>query len=343
MTHKERFYATIERRPVDRPASWLGLPDAKAVPGLLRYFDTNNMDGVLRHLDDDLYPVELPYHSPKGDAIYLAFDFAKKGNIDKDHRTLNAPGFFENITDPARIDDFDWPNPKNYIDERECKNVVENVMDDRAILGVIWSAFFQDTWAAFGMQNACIQMKLAPDMFRGVVDRCVDFYLQANEIFFEATQGKLDAVLIGNDYGAQTGPMISPEAIREFAIPGTKKLVDQAKSYGLKVIHHSCGSIYDIIPDLIYAGVDALHPIQALAANMSAEKLAGDFGDKISFVGGLDAQYLLVNGTPKEIVKRVAELKALFPTGLVISPSHEAILPDVNPANVEALFQAVRE
>ena len=342
MTHKERFFATIERQPVDRPAGWLGLPDVKAIPGLVNYFGVKDMNGVRKILDDDVYPVEFPYHAPKGNAIYLALDFAKEGIIDEEHRTLNAPGFFEDISDPERIDDFDWPDPAEHIDIDECKAAVENVMPDRAVLGVIWSSFFQDAWAAFGMENACVQMMIAPEMFRGVVDRCVDFYLRANEIFFEATKGRLDAVLIGNDYGAQTGPVISPESIREFAMPGTKKLVEQAKSYGLKVIHHSCGSIYDVIPDLIKTSVDAIHPIQALAADMSAEKLAADYADKVSFVGGLDAQYLLVKGTPDEIKKRVGELKALFPTGLVISPSHEAILPDVNPANVEALFQAVK-
>ena len=126
-------------------------------------------------------------------------------------------------------------------------------------------------------------------------------------------------------------------------MPGTRKLVAQAKSFGLKVIHHSCGSIYDIIPDLIDAGVDAIHPIQALATGMDPERLQKDFGARVSFCGGVDAQNLLVFGTPEQIRAKVLELKRIFPTGLIISPSHEAILPDVNPANVAALFAAVKE
>lgn len=342
MDHKERFYRTIERQEVDYPASWLGLPDPKAVKGLTDYFKVDSIDGLREAIQDDVYPVELPYHSPSGDAIYMALDFAKKGIIDNEHRTLNAPGFFENVSDPERIDDFDWPDPAEHIDPDECRSVVENVLPGRAVLGVIWSSYFQDAWAAFGMENACVQMLIAPDMFRAIVERIVNFYLKANEIFYQATRGKLDAVLIGNDFGTQSGLVISPDSIREFALEGTRKLVDQAHSYGIKVIYHSCGSIYDIIPELIEAGVDAIHPMQALAANMEAEKLQKEFAHKVSFVGGLDAQYLLVKGTPESIEKRVHELKELFPTGLVISPSHEAILPDVNPANVEALFRAVR-
>jgi uroporphyrinogen decarboxylase len=89
--------------------------------------------------------------------------------------------------------------------------------------------------------------------------------------------------------------------------------------------------------------VDAVHPIQALAAGMDAEGLARDFRGKISFCGGVDAQNLLVNGSPEAVRCRVHELKELFPTGLIISPSHEAILPDIAPENVRALFAAVGE
>ena len=61
----------------------------------------------------------------------------------------------------------------------------------------------------------------------------------------------------------------------------------------------------------------------------------------MSFCGGVDTQDLLVNGTPDQVRAKVEELRAIFPTGLIISPSHEAILPDVPPANIHALFEAV--
>ena len=65
-------------------------------------------------------------------------------------------------------------------------------------------------------------------MFKAVIDRILDFYLKANEIFYEATKGRLDAVLIGNDFGSQQGLMLSPDLIRSLVFPGTKKLIDQA-------------------------------------------------------------------------------------------------------------------
>jgi uroporphyrinogen decarboxylase len=341
MTRKERFLATIEGRAVDHPASWLGIPAAGALPRLLAHFHAADIHSLKAAVGDDLWPVELPYHSPFSDAIYMAFDFAKKGHIVNEERTLNCPGWFEDMTDPARVADFPWPEPAAHISQEECRAVVEAVPDDYAVLGVVWSAHFQDACAAFGMERALMNLIAEPEMFRAVIDRITDFYLQANRIFYEATRGKLDAVLIGNDFGSQCGLMLSRDLIREFVFPGTRALVEQAKAYGLKVIHHSCGAVRALIPDLAAMGVDAIHPIQALAAGMDAESLAREFLGRVSFCGGVDAQHLLVGGTPEAVRIRVQELKRLFPTGLIISPSHEAILPDIAPENIRALFAAI--
>jgi uroporphyrinogen decarboxylase len=341
MDHIERFYATIERKPVDRPASWLGIPDQSALPGLYNYFKVNNYNSLKAKINDDLYPVEMPYHSPTSNAIYTAFDFAKKSKGFLDGRTLTTPGFFEDYSDPLDVEKFDWPNPELYIDIDLCKKVVDDVPKNYAVLGVLWSCHFQDACAAFGMENALVKMLTAPDIFREVIRRIKNFYLKANELFYESTKGKIHAILIGNDFGSQTALMVDSALLREFVFDGIRELIAQAKSYGLKVIYHSCGSIHDLIPDLIDAGADAIHPIQALAYKMEPFRLQKDFGNRVSFCGGVDAQQLLINGTPEQVKEKVNELKRIFPTGLIISPSHEAILADTNPVNIEALFQAV--
>lgn len=342
MNHIERFYATVERRAVDRPASWLGIPDPKAIPALYAHFGVQDMDGLKAALGDDVYPVEIPYHSPESNAIYAAFNFAKGGSINVEERTLTAPGFFEDYSDPEKIDDFPWPDPEKYIDPEECRRVVEAVPQGYAIMGIAWSSHFQDACAAFGMETALIKMMMEPEMFKAVIDRITEFYLKANEIFYKATEGLIHAVLIGNDFGSQSNLMVSPDMLREFVLDGTRQMIEQAKRYNLKVVHHSCGSIYDIIPDLIELGVDVIHPIQALATKMEPDRLKRDFGSQVSFCGGVDAQYLLVKGSPEDISKKVKELAGIFPTGLVISPSHEAILTDIPPANIEALFNTIK-
>ena len=346
MNHKERFLATIERKPVDYPASWFGMPAPSALPGLFHHFQCQSIKELKKILDDDIFPVDVPYHSPVSNHIACAFDWSVEGQTDYEHRTLTTPGFFKDYTkcdDLRKVNDFDWPDPIKYMNKAECLSAVKDIPTDYAIMGVLWSAHFQDALAAFGMEKALVTMLKNPEFFKSVIDRITDFYLKANELFFEATEGYLDCILIGNDFGGQKGLMIRPELIRKFVFPGTKMLIDQAKKYNVKVIHHSCGSIYPLINDLINLGVDAIHPIQALAANMDASTLHRDFGSRVSFCGGVDAQFLLVNGQPKEVKSKVKELKQIFPTGLIISPSHEAILPDTKPSNIQALFQAVKQ
>ena len=343
MNSLDRFYATVNREPVDRPAAWLGMPDIFAQPALFKHYGVENFHELKLAVGDDFYAVEVPYESPNASAIYAAFDWYMDGNVDAEERTLTTPGCFAEAEELEDLEFFQWPDPAEYIDVEECKRRVALAPDDKVCLGMMWSAHFQDTCAAFGMENALMNMIANPEIYEAVDAKIMEFYLKANEIFYEATKGRLNAVLIGNDMGSQRGLMLSPDMVRRFIMPGCKKLVEQAHSYGLKVIYHSCGSIVDIIPDLIEAGVDIIHPIQALAAGMEPQGLKEKFGDKVSFCGGVDTQDLLVNGTPEDVKNKVKELRTIFPTGLIISPSHEAILPDIPPANIQALFDEAQK
>lgn len=340
MNSKERFLRTVNRQPVDRPAVWLGMPDRDSIPGLCAAYGVETLDALKLAVGDDFFAVEVPYHSETSDAIYAAFDWYQNGTLDAHERTLTKEGCFAQAEDEDDIAFFAWPDPAKYIDPEECRERLRAVPEDKVALGILWSAHFQDVCASFGMENAMVNMLTNPELYQAVDDHVVNFYLKANEIFYKATKGRLDAVLIGNDMGSQRGLMLSPETIRELVLPGARKLAEQAHAYGLKVIYHSCGSIDAIIPDLIGIGVDVIHPIQAKAASMEPQSLKDRFGERVSFCGGVDTQDLLVNGSAEDVMRRVWELRDIFPTGLIISPSHEAILPDVPPKNIRALFQA---
>lgn len=344
MDSRERFYATINYEKVDRPASWLGLPVPAAEKKLFAHFGVSSVSELKQKLDDDIWPIEVPFNCPPSNHIACAFPFAKAKHDDTpDERTLTAPGFFEDYEDPADVDKFNWPDPTKMLLKEESLRLAKSIPSGKIRMGVMWSAHFQDACSAFGMEHALITMMMNPEMFQAVIDRITEFYLQANELFYEATKGHLDAVLIGNDFGSQTGLMVDPESLRQFVFPGTQKIIEQAKSYGLKVIHHSCGSIFPIIGDLAELGADVVHPIQALAADMNPHKLKANFAGKVAFCGGIDAQYLLVNREPSDVKAKVRELMEIFPTGLILSPSHEAILPDIPPANIEAIFDTIKE
>ncbi|MGA2117776.1 MAG: uroporphyrinogen decarboxylase family protein [Bryobacteraceae bacterium] len=106
---------------------------------------------------------------------------------------------------------------------------------------------------------------------------------------------------------------------------------------------HSCGSVYKVIGRMIDAGVDCLHPLQALARNMEAERLAQEFKGRIAFMGGIDAQHIMTNGTSDQIRAEVLRVRGLLGPHFIASPSHEAILPNVPMENVAALAEAAAE
>jgi len=341
MTSLERFYATIEHKPVDRPACWLGDPTPAAAEKLCAYYGVADVKELKKVCGDDFYAVEIPYHSPTCNAIFAAFDWYMNGsNVDVEHRTLTADGCFvdcEDVEDAEAVN-FPWPDPEKYIDPEMCRKLVEEAPEGKTVMGMLWACHFQDTCAAFGMQTALMNMVAEPELVHYVDDRIVEFYLKALKIFLEATKGKVHAILIGDDIGSQRNLMISPKLVSEFVIPGAEKLVALAHSYGVKVVYHSCGAIVDAIPLLIAAGVDVIHPIQAKAAGMQPENLKAKFGGQVAFCGGVDTQELLPHGTTDDVKAKVRELREIFPTGLIVSPSHEALQEDVPPENVKALF-----
>ena len=341
MNSIERFYATIAHEKVDRPACWLGYPTPEEEKKLCEAYNVEDVRGLKSVCGDDFYAVEIPYHSPTCNAIYAAFDWYMNGsNVDTEHRTLTAAGCFnecEDLDDVLAVN-FPWPDPADYIDPEVCRQYVDEAPKDKVVMGMMWACHFQDTCAAFGMQEALMNMVAEPEMVHYIDDKIIAFYEKALKIFLEATKGKVHAILIGDDIGSQRGLMISPKLVSEFVIPGAKRLIDLAHSYGVKVLYHSCGAIREAIPMLIEAGVDIIHPIQALAAGMEPQGLKDDFGHQVAFCGGVDTQELLPNGSPEDVMAAVKRLRTIFPTGLIISPSHEAIQSDVPPQNIEAMF-----
>jgi uroporphyrinogen decarboxylase len=182
-----------------------------------------------------------------------------------------------------------------------------------------------------------------PEIVQAVTDKVCGFYYEANERFFRAAGDRVDGFFFGNDFGTQSSLICGPEQFDQFLLPWLMRFTQQGKAYGYQVILHSCGSIHAVIERLIAAGVQCLHPLQALAAKMDAETLARDFKGRIAFMGGIDAQQLMTSGTPEQIRADVRRVKELLGPNLIISPSHEAILPNVPPANVQALIEAAQE
>ncbi|NLG23940.1 MAG: hypothetical protein GX558_01185 [Clostridiales bacterium] len=335
MSGRERFQRLIRDRAADRTGFWMGNPHPDTLPGYLKYFGADDQFDLAVKLGDDFHWVAADHagwRPPDGSPIFDVLG-------GKARHSLNQDGAFAECEDVAEVDAFRWPDPR-HID----LDVVERLVDQSieggmAVAGGTWSCFFHNVADFFGMENYFVKMYTDPAVVDAVTEHVVDFYLAANERVYKRMAKKLDAFFLGNDFGTQLDLLISPEGFRRFVLPSFRKLIDQAKQYGLPVILHSCGAIDKAIPDLIDAGIDALHPLQALARGMDAENLR-KYKNDILFVGGVDTQQLLVHGSPDDVKAEVRRIRKLLGAGWVASPSHEALLPNVRPENLLALRDA---
>lgn len=339
MTSREIVRNIIGLRPAPRCALWLGNPHPDSWPGLHRYFGTATEEDFRRKLGDDFRWISPSF------AVTTFPSVAAKGifnwNWEAAKSSHGQAGPLAEVEDPGELARFDWPDPGT-LNFAETLGALD-AAGPRFRASGFWTPFYHDLMDFFGMDAYFIKMHTHPDVVEAATDRVCGFYFDANERFFAASADRVDAYFFGNDFGTQLDLMISPALFDRFVLPWFQKLTAQAHRRGLQVILHSCGSIHRVIPKLLAAGVDCLHPLQARAAHMDAETLARDFGGKVAFLGGIDTQRVLPHGSPEDVKREVRRIKSVLGPHLIVSPSHEAILPDVPPRNVAAMAEAALE
>ncbi len=321
MNSRERIRAIIEGKNADRCGFWLGNPDEAAWAGIHDHFGTSEEEELRQKIGDDFRWVP---------AAFAGFPIDKTAHGDA--------GPFADVKDPAEIEDYPWPKLSD-LDFSETLERLQNVGDVYRASG-LWTCFYHNVMDLFGIEAYLMNMFLNPEVVHAVTNRVCEFYYEANERFFTEAGDRVDAFFFGNDFGTQLDLICGPDQFDEFIMPWFRKFTDQGHRHGHQVILHSCGAIHKVIDRLIDSGVDCLHPLQAKAADMDAETLARDFGGRIAFLGGIDTQDLLVNASPQEIADEVERVRSHLAPQLIISPSHEAILKNVPPANIEAMANA---
>jgi uroporphyrinogen decarboxylase len=337
MNSRELIRAIIARQPGPRCGVWLGNPYPDTWPILHRYFGTRSEEDLRLKLGDDLRWISpqflgSTYKHPQGKKMF---------NLHSDKTSHGEAGPLAGCETAAEADEYEWPKLA-YLHFEETIARLRDAPDAYRASG-FWCPFFHDVMDLFGMEQYMVKMHTNPAVVHAVTERVCRFYLEANERFYLQAGGLIDGFFFGNDFGTQLDLLLSPPQFDEFVWPWFRRFTDQAHERGFQVILHSCGSIHRVIGRLIEAGVNCLHPLQARARNMDAETLARDFGGKIAFMGGVDTQRILNQGTPAEVRAEVRRLKEALGPHYIVSPSHEAILPDVPPQNVAAMAEAAHE
>jgi len=157
---------------------------------------------------------------------------------------------------------------------------------------------------------------------------------------------RVDAAFVtGTDFGTQRGQFISNAAYRELYKPFHERVnaLIHAKSKW-KTFIHSCGSVYNLVPEFIEAGFDILNPVQCSAACMDPAGLKKAYGDNIVFWGGgVDTQKTIAFGTPDEVYREVRQRIDVLNRGggLVFNAIHNIQGPTPT-QNILAMFDAIR-
>jgi uroporphyrinogen decarboxylase len=328
MNSRERIRTIIAGGEPDRCGFWLGNPYPDTWPLLFGHFGVPDDESLRRKLHDD-------YRWINPDADYAGPGGRTMWHIDK--KAHGAAGPLAQAETVADVEAFDWPRLE-YLNYEPTLARLRGLGEVYRASGY-WTPFYHIVMDLFGMDTYMMNMYLNKKVVHAVTDQVCQFFYEANELFFAQAGDLVDGYFFGNDFGTQRDLICGPKQFDEFIMPWFERFTAQGHRWGKQVILHSCGAIHKVIERLIAAGVDCLHPLQALAEQMDAETLARDFKGRIAFLGGIDTQLLLDRGTPDEVRAEVRRVRDLLGPNVIISPSHEAILPNVPLENIRAMAE----
>lgn len=313
MTSKERFLATVARRQTDRPCVDYEA-NADVTEALCRQLELPDLEALRRRLGSDLRnlvsaaPYVGPPMSPTADGA--ATDcFGVPDSRGTYSSTVYRPPL-AHVASVAEVDAHPWPSPDDF-DYSGLRSLCEGFVRF-ATCGGAWSPMLCTAMHLTGMAEFLELMAWQPDVAEAIVEHLCEFFYGYSESYFAATEGVLDVFFMGDDFGVQSGPMISPAMFRRFLLPRLKRLYSLAKERGLLVMMHSCGSIRPFIGDMIDAGMDILDPVQVRAAGMEIEGLKRDFGRHLTFHGSVDTQQTLPRGSVADVAAEVRSRLELF-------------------------------
>lgn len=172
-----------------------------------------------------------------------------------------------------------------------------------------------------GHQYMLMGMAMDPDWVQDMVDTFSRVTVELWEVLF-AEEGLPDGIWFFEDMGFKNRPFMSPEMYREIIQPGHRRTVGWAKERGLPVIMHSCGYVEPLVPGMIEAGIDCLQVIE-VKAGMDLLKLYRQYGDRLSFMGGMDVRVLYSNdleAVERELISKIPIVKGNY--GYMLHSDH---------------------
>ena len=197
-----------------------------------------------------------------------------------------------------------------------------------------------------GFEDWMVTLASEPEYVQELYGLLVDAWLENLRRCHGAVGDRVQVVQICDDFGTQAAPFLSETMFRELVMPAYRRGLDWIHTHtSWKVLLHSDGAIFPLLPAIIEMGVDILNPVQTTAAGMNPARLKEKFGDRLIFWGGSgDCQNTLTFGTPEQVAAEVrAHVGTLARAGGQVFASVHNIQANVPPDNIIALFDTARE
>ncbi|MBN1945752.1 MAG: hypothetical protein JW797_08740 [Bradymonadales bacterium] len=354
MTHRERVLAAIDHRQPDRvPFDYWAV--SEVTDRLCRELGIAGKEGLLEHFGVDLRYVPGPSfvglerRSFEGGVSEDLWGVKRKRiEVKTDRFTWSYKHVVESpLAGAETVADIErypgWPSP-DWWDYSTIADQCEQV-GGYAVVNhgdrLDRTAQLKTMMYLRGMEQIYVDLARNPALIDAMLERIRAYYLEYNERVFRQIQGKADIFMMGDDFGTQQGPMMSLATWRRFFREGFRRYIELAHRYGLKVMHHSCGSVKYLMGELIDAGLDILQALQPRARDMDLAALKREYGEHLTFHGSIDIQQTLPLGTPADVEREVRErIQAAGGSGGFIIGTAHNLLPEVPTANILALYEA---
>jgi uroporphyrinogen decarboxylase len=333
MTNRERVFASFAHHQPDRTPYHIQFTE-KAMDAMVAWCGGK---GFLEQIDNCFNDV---YANPGPKAMRLdevtrqdEFGVRWDESIDRDI------GNVANCVLPERdLDHLELPDPhapakwEGFADK--CA-----AAPGKFVLFHVGFSLFERAWTMRRMENLLVDMMEAPSFVDELLDALCDYNVALVQ---EASKYPIDGVRFGDDWGTQRGLMMGPRLWERFLKPRLARQYAAVKQAGKFVAIHSCGKVQELFPQLIEIGLDCFNPFQPEV--MDVYEMKHQFGDRLSFWGGVSTQRLLPYGTPEQVRAEVKRLMAEVGRdgGYILAPAH-SIPGDARPENIMAMIEAVNE
>ena len=253
------------------------------------------------------------------------------------------------ILSAQELQGYSWPDP---VDEARFAGFREKAEEFTAqgfpvVLSGLMAGLSEMCFWLRGFENFYLDLALRPALVEALLEKLLELKMAYWEKALAEVGEDILIVYEGDDLGVQKSTMISPDMYRRHIKPRQKRLFSfmKEKAQGeVFLFFHTCGSVYDVLPDLVELGIDVLNPVQVSAAKMDTGRLKKEFGDVLTFWGGIDTQRILPRGTADEVRDEVRRrIDDLAPGGGFVLNSVHNIQADVPPENIMAMWQTLQE